>query len=288
MIFVPTTWLSNRCGKSVDPVPIQGEVAIKVHSKHETVKNTPFFIIGCVRSGTTLLRDVLRNHPRLAAPEETHFFRWAEPFGGVPYRNTVCNNRVLKRHRELDRIDEEMFQELLDQSVSRADLYRRYMQCYIETNKPEAQRWFDKSPQNVYGAALIASDMPGAQFIHIVRHPLDVVSSLRIGKVMKVANIIGACNYWKEAADIVHVIKKAFPDRVYEVRYEDFTRQPEVGIKALLDFLGEDYDASHYKHMKMAPKRHKHAEIFSAEEICQIQQLCRRWSRHYGYFAEAS
>ena len=248
------------------------------------MKNTPFFIVGCVRSGTTLLRDVLRNHPRLAAPEETHFFRWAEPLGGVPYRNAVCNNRVLQRHRELDGIGEAAFLELLDHSVSRADLYRRYMQRYILTNKPGAQRWFDKSPQNVYGAALIASDMPGAQFIHIVRDPLDVVSSLRIGKVMKVADIVGACNYWKEAADIVHVIKKAFPDRVYEVRYEDFTRKPVVGIKALLAFLGEAFDASHYKHMKIEPRTHEHAEIFSGEEIRQIQQLCRRWGRHYGYF----
>jgi hypothetical protein len=248
------------------------------------LRNNPFFIIGCVRSGTTLLRDVLRNHPRLAAPEETHFFRWAEPMGGVPYRNTVCNSKVLKRHRELDGIAEGAFQEMLDQSVSRAELYRRYMQRYIEANKPGAQRWFDKSPQNVYGAALIASDMPGAQFIHIVRDPLDVVSSLRIGKVIKVANIVGACNYWKEAADIVHVIKKAFPKRVYEVRYEDFTHRPMAEIKALLGFLGEAFDASHYKHLKIEPRGHKHAEIFSEEEIRQIQQLCRRWGRHYDYF----
>jgi hypothetical protein len=94
------------------------------------LRNYPFFIIGCVRSGTTWLRDVLRSHLRLAAPEETHFFRWAEPMGGVPYRNTVCNSRVLKRHRELDGIEEAAFQEMLDQSVSRAELYRRYMQSH--------------------------------------------------------------------------------------------------------------------------------------------------------------
>ena len=44
-------------------------------------QQAPFFVLGCVRSGTTMLRDALRMHPHLACPEETHFFRWGEPFG---------------------------------------------------------------------------------------------------------------------------------------------------------------------------------------------------------------
>ena len=190
------------------------------------LENSPFFIVGCVRSGTTMLRDVLRNHPNLAAPEETHFFRWAEPFGGVPFRQVVSGNRVLKRHREMDGIEESEFQTILDQSVSRADLCRRYMRLYIEKNKPGAKRWFDKTPQNVYGAAMIAGEMPDAKFIHIVRDPMDVVSSLRIGKIVKVQNLVGACSYWNEAAEIISVIKRAYPERVIEVRYEDFTHEP--------------------------------------------------------------
>ena len=47
--------------------------------------NTPFFVLGCVRSGTTLLRDILRQHPRLESPEETHFFRWSDPYGSPRY-----------------------------------------------------------------------------------------------------------------------------------------------------------------------------------------------------------
>jgi len=246
--------------------------------------NSPFFIIGCVRSGTTLLRNVLRNHPHLAAPEETHFFRWAEPFGGIPYRKMVSDNRILKRHRELDGIEELEFQKILDQSISRADLYRRYMQLYIKKNKPDAQRWFDKTPQNVYGAALIAGEMPGATFIHIVRHPMDVVSSLRIGKVVKVQNVVGACNYWNEAAEIISVVKRAYPARVHEVKYEDFTQEPLAEIRKMLDFLGEDTDPALYEHIKTQPIQHDHGKLFLDEELRQIQRLCRRWGTYYGYF----
>ena len=240
--------------------------------------------MGCVRSGTTLLRDVLRSHPRLAAPEETHFFRWAEPFGGVPFQKIVSDNRVLKRHREMDGIEESEFQEILKVSISRADLYQRYMRLYIKKNKPEARRWFDKTPQNVYGSALIAGAIPDVKLIHIVRNPLDVVSSLRIGIIVKVQNLVGACNYWNEAAEIINVVKKAYPERVYEVKYEDFTRNPQPEIHKMLLFLGERYDSEYFKDIKMLPITHDHSKLFSKGEIARIQRLCQRWGARYGYF----
>ena len=37
----------------------------------------PLFLVGCVRSGTTLTRDLLRRVPGVICPEETHFLRWS-------------------------------------------------------------------------------------------------------------------------------------------------------------------------------------------------------------------
>ena len=34
---------------------------------------SPVFVVGCPRSGTTLLRLMLNAHPRLAIPPESHF-----------------------------------------------------------------------------------------------------------------------------------------------------------------------------------------------------------------------
>lgn len=248
------------------------------------MNNSPFFIVGCVRSGTTLLRNVLRRHPHLASPEETHFFRWAEPFGGIPFRRMAIENRVLKRHREMDGISEAEFEMLVDQSASRAELCRRYMRLYIDRNKPEAQRWFDKTPQNVYGAALIAGEIPEAKFIHIVRHPLDVIASLRIGVVVKVQNLIAACSYWNEAAAIINVVKTAYPKRVYELRYEDFTREPLAELEKILGFLGESYDPKYFRALQMKPKTHDHNELFSEDELAEIKWHCRYWGAQYGYF----
>lgn len=244
----------------------------------------PFFILGCVRSGTTFLRDVLRRHPNLASPEETHFYRWAEPYGTPAYTKILLNNSTLVRHRELDGISEELFKKILKNSTSRSDLSRRYASHYIAKNKSTARRWFDKTPQNVYGAALLASEFPGSPLIHIVRNPLNVVSSLKLGKVMHVPEIVGACNYWIESIEIMDVIKRAYPRRVYEVKYEDLAANFSDELPRILAFLGEDYDAQVFADVVSKPRQHVHAELFTQEERQWIEKLCGRLAKRYGYF----
>src|SRR5574343_178263 len=90
----------------------------------------PFFILGSVRSGTTMLCNALRLHPNLACPEETHFFRWGEPFAGPTYTHTTTQGVVLKKHREIDGITDEEFKLIFESSTSRADLCERYMRRY--------------------------------------------------------------------------------------------------------------------------------------------------------------
>lgn len=253
------------------------------------MQKKPFFIIGCVRSGTTLLRNVLRNHPNLASPEETHFFRWSDPFGTITSLTmmTAANkNSVLKKHREIDGVTEQQFNDILQKSVSRADLQKRYMRCYLANNNMEGRRWFDKTPQNVYGAAIIATEFPGSKFVHIVRNPMDVVSSLRIGKVVKIENLIGACNFWNEAAASIYTLKRAYPGRVYEVKYESFTSNFLPEIEKLLTFLDEEFNADDFTSITTQPKEHPHDNLFTEKERQTIEKLCGRWGKHYGYFGK--
>lgn len=233
-----------------------------------------------------MLRDILRRHPNFACPEETQFFRWSEPFGTQGYHNTVLNNPVLKRHREIDGIEQEEFSRILKSQKSRAGLYKRYMELYIQRKKPSATRWFDKSPQNVYGAPLVATTIPGSKFIHIVRDPVQVVSSLRIGKVMKVESLVGACNYWNEAASIMLVMKRAFPKRVFELHYEEFVDRPMEHLASIFDFLGEPFDPEIFNGVATRKVTHDDTQVLNAEEIAMVKRLCRAGRVHYGY-AEA-
>ena len=245
----------------------------------------PFFILGCVRSGTTLLRDVLRRHPNLASPEETHFYRWGDPFGTAMAIAPLLNNPDLRRHRELDGISHEEFEVLLAGTSSKADLCAKYMNLYLSKSGQQGKRWFDKTPQNVNGSALIASQFPNARFVHIVRDPVDVVSSLRVGKVMKIESLVGACNYWLESVQILDVLKNAYPRRVYEVRYEDLTADFLPGLEKIVNFIGEGWDPTYFADVTIKASSHKHGSLFGDEELKQVELLCGEWGQRYGYFS---
>jgi hypothetical protein len=243
----------------------------------------PFFILGCVRSGTSFLRDVLRRHPNLACPEETHFFRSAEPFGVARYRKALIDSAVLKKHRELDGIGESEFERLLQTSSSRGELMRRYMRLYLQRRKPGAQRWFDKTPQNVYGAALIAADFPAARFVHIVRDPRDVVASLRVGRVVEIPELIGACSAWIEAIQIIDTLRRAFPRRVHELRHEDLIDDFSAELKKLMDFIDEPFDPAMFADAVVRRRVYDHEQFFTDEERETIRKVCGVSAERYGY-----
>jgi hypothetical protein len=244
---------------------------------------SPFFILGCVRSGTTMLRDVLRRHPNFACPEETHFLRWGEPFGTEGLGKQIIRNPVLREHRTLDGISEEEFSSLYWGSQSKADLYQRYMARFIKHNKPNAHRWFDKTPQNVYGALLVAAAIPDAKFVHIVRNPLNVAASLRIGKVMRIPWGVAAANYWLEAIQIIAGLKKAYPDRVHELKYESFAQDASAAIHDLMRFLDEPYESADFCDLPIREVDHLRDGGLSAKARDEVIRVCGNEMRRYGY-----
>ncbi|MEM9704521.1 MAG: sulfotransferase [Pseudomonadota bacterium] len=248
-------------------------------------RRPPFFIIGCVRSGTTLLRDVIASHPQLFCPNETHFFRYAEAYGTLAYITPFMNRKIFKNHRDLDSISEEQFRdEILLKSHSRGELMRRYADAYLSAqNAPAGARWFDKTPQNVYGAFLIAHQFPEARFIHIVRNPLNVIASLKGSEVMTVKQIVGAANYWLEAAIMMQSLKGLYPDRVFEMRYDQFTADPAPFIQSIFDFIGEDASGVGYKMRKIKPEKNKYKKLLTADDLEFANEICGDMAKAYGF-----
>ncbi len=199
-------------------------------------EKTPFFIVGAPRAGTTLLREILRTHSELCCPAETHFFRWGHPFGGTAFRdqyfavpsNLAGTEPIYRLHRALDGVGDNEFSVLLDQAKTRAGLQDAYFALYQKRNGLEGKRWFDKSPQNVYGIFLLNALYKRPQFIHLVRNPLDVVASLMVGEDLRADGLIEACNYWLEAVAIFNQFKAAWPAQSFELKFERFAKHPEA------------------------------------------------------------
>ncbi|MED5314985.1 MAG: sulfotransferase [Pseudomonadota bacterium] len=245
--------------------------------------SAPFFVVGCVRSGTTLLRDLLRQHPNVDSPEETHLFRWPHPFGTVDFTHIQEHNETLRAHREIDGVDEQQFLSLLADANSRRDMQDRYAKLFLAAKASRASRWFDKTPQNIYGILLLSAVYPDAKFVHIVRHPLNVVSSLRAGKVMGPHTIQAGINTWLEAVSIAAEFQSAWPDRIHTLTYEELTTSPESVLFALLDFLGETAPSNPFDVRQVHPERNLHEELLSDAERAMIRGQLAAEMAHYGY-----
>lgn len=243
----------------------------------------PLFIIGAMRSGTTLVRDLLRRQTNVICPEETHYYRFGEPFRAPGHRNAILGNATLKKHREIDGIQQPDFERMVVRSRNRAELMRTHVAYMADARGLADYRWFDKTPQNVYGLPLLRAEFPKARFLHLVRNPLNVVASLKLGKVVKIQDIHAACNCWIEAVQIVRTCAPLLGDDLLELRYEDITSAPVNSMKRLLDFSELGTDMSLYSARDVHAERDQYRDILSAGEQQIVSNRCGQLAAAYAY-----
>lgn len=231
----------------------------------------PFFILGAPRSGTTLLRDLLRQRPDLICPEETMYYRWPSAFGSPEYKAVATRNTVLKKHRALDGIGEAEFQALVEGCEDRRELMERHIARLRETLDAPLAGWFDKSPYNVYGLPLLAAQYPEARIVHIHRHPVEVA----------------AVNVWLEPLAILDQMRPVIAGRLIELSYGDLTDAPERTLAELESALG--LAAFKYSTPHVGPERGRaiFRKSFGGAEIEYVERRCAKYMQAYGYRSAA-
>jgi len=203
---------------------------------------SPFFVIGCPRSGTTLLRNLLRSHPALAIPSESHFIpRFYRAWGDPP--DDRAARRLAGRILALDWVRRWK----LDLTPAHFDGCRTYAalvdQLYAAiAERKGASRWGDKTPVYAREIPTLHRLFPSGQFIHIIRDGRDVAPSLRRTAFMA-RSPYTAARYWKaHVAAARRDGPPLGPARYLEVGYEDLLRDTETIMRRVCTFLGEPFD----------------------------------------------
>ena len=232
--------------------------------------NRPIFVIGCPRSGTTLLTLMLHAHSRIAVPPETRFlmpvYRRRAKFGDL---TDVANRRALARYIVRPRTGTKLGQLNLDRRQVRrriikgpptigtavGSVYRSYADRF---GKP---RWGDKRPTYFRDIDAIRVLFPDAQFIHLIRDGRDCVASLKRMPWWK-HGTIGAIAMWVHAIDCGRRAERRLPrDSFYVLHYERLVTDPRVELSALCDFLGEAFEErmleSHLSATPTLPERQR-------------------------------
>ncbi|MBP2704795.1 sulfotransferase [Microbispora sp. RL4-1S] len=238
----------------------------------------PVFVIGCPRSGTTMLQLMLHSHPRLAVPPETRFLVPAyfsrRAYGDMRLADNrrklaawIAEGRNTK-FRELGIDAADFVQAAMHGPGSFGSVIGMVFKCYAERfGKP---RWGDKRPSYYRHVEMLVRMFPDAQFVHLIRDGRDCVASLKQMPWYKPDSVHAMAN-WAEAIDFGRRHARKLPsDSFYELRYEDLTTDPETELKKLCAFIGEDYDPAmcEPRHMaEVAVPKHKVWHINTHTEV---------------------
>ena len=206
------------------------------------MRNSPIFVVGASRSGTNLFRDLLRSHPRITFPGESHFIPLLYRAYGDPQtqRDARRLGRIILNLGWVKRwklgLDHSSFDgcRSFRQVVTR--LYEAWM-C-----REGKQRWGDKTPHYVNEIPLLRTIFPNCQVIHVYRDGRDVALS-------SLAFYYGSWNLYTAARQWRCFVKRGRsagatlpPESYFEVRYENLVTHPEETLKSVCAFLGEAFD----------------------------------------------
>lgn len=260
------------------------------------MEQDPVFIVGCGRSGTTLLRVMLAASDRLTIPPESDFlWRTARRFGTA--------TRMLGRHEEfistleaissfpaLELSADEIRDELKRQpGETVADCVAAVYRLYARKNG--RSRWGDKNPFYVRYLGQIHRLFPNVRVIHVVRDGRDVAVSLRKTK-MRPHNLFLTARRWVSCVEAGRRWGAQHRDRYLEIQYEALIAQPERELERVCHFIGETFSPAmleYHQHnqdlRQVAPAERIHhgnlarpimsrnAEKWRAELTLQDQQI---------------
>ncbi|WP_214109449.1 sulfotransferase family protein [Acrocarpospora catenulata] len=235
----------------------------------------PIFVVGCPRSGTTLLQLMLHSHPRIAVPPETRIlvqvYRARRQFGDM---REPANRRALAKRialgsrtqfRDLEVDPDAFIRRAVDGPGSLGSIIGLVYQMFAERHGKV--RWGDKRPPYIRHLDAVLAMFPDAQIIHLIRDGRDCVSSLKEMPWFK-GDTYEAVHRWAEAIDIGRKVKLP-ADSYYELRYEDLTADPVGALSGLCTFLGEEYDPAMREPYKVADvvPQHKDWHVNTRQEV---------------------
>jgi hypothetical protein len=219
----------------------------------------PFvFIVGCPRSGTTLLQRILDAHPRIAVTPETH---WIVRYHKKLTRKTAeawVTPKLLPKLFAYPRfpalgLGREEVEKLLDPETPVP--YARFVSGIFELygkarGKPLVG---DKTPGYCRHVPVLHGLWPQAKFIHLIRDGRDVCLSAiywkKPGKLLSRSPTWGedrvttAALWWAWHVRMGREAGSLLGDDLYrEVRYESVVARPEEECAKLCAFLGAPYD----------------------------------------------
>jgi hypothetical protein len=238
--------------------------------------NPYVFVVGCARSGTTLLKRVLNAHPQIAISKETHWIPlvYEERAGLTPddFVTPTLIDKLLK-----------------DRRFTRLGIGRPELEALLGNGQPVTYAQFVSGIYDLYGKAqgkplvgdktpiyglevdLLHRLWPKAKFVHLIRDGRDVCLSVENWKRKSGGTgldenfttwaedpVTTTAVWWTWRVGLTRQVGQPLgPGLYYEMRYEALVQQPAQECAKLCTYLGVTYDDRmlrfHEGHTKAKP-----------------------------------
>jgi hypothetical protein len=219
------------------------------------VWSPPVFVVGCSRSGTTLVQTMLDSHPRMGVTYEADFLIDV-PLGLRSYQAnaaqalTAAEAHPNFRTHSYDAAEARgVCREL---GITDAPGSMRVLAASQALAQGKS-RWGNKTPKALLHLAELAVVYPDAQFIHVIRDGRDAASSQT--RVSSRSLVEGALLWRTGLRTGRRAGSRLGPNRYLEVRLEEVLASPEAQLRRMCAFLGEAFAPSMLQSHKAARHR---------------------------------
>ena len=283
--------------------------------------NSPIFIVGTPRSGTTLTARILDKHSSIFIPGETHFFDdiWARRKELGREFDQSCRFKILERLKTLygrynESDDQARVAALLDDMQVRDNLsnnwnsYTDVFSSFMEMQMLHEgkKRWGNNTPRDIFHVQTIMDFFPQAKIIVCVRDVRDFLLSYQgkwratapeeVERLKKLYHPVITSLLWKSSMKLLPGIKESVPrQNLHIVRYENLVTDPENTVKEICEIIGEDFEQG-MLNVETYGSSHGNMDqgIFSSsigrwktqlsqEEIWIAQKICQNQMNDLGY-----
>jgi Sulfotransferase family len=228
----PTTWLDF--GKFVAAATVD---SVKHRRDFRDVERF-FFLVGYPRSGSTLIGSVLNAHPEMVIAHESDLFRYVRP--GIT-RNQLFA-LLLRRDRQFAAVDRRWngFDYALDSEHQGRFVHLRVIG---DKHSGRAARRIHQDPALLDRLRRVVK-VP-IRVLHIIRNPFDNIASIAHNRDLPVARAIEI--YRSLGVAVTDVCGRLHSDELFEVRYEEFTKNAAESLTGLCRFIGVEAPAEYVK-----------------------------------------
>jgi hypothetical protein len=284
----------------------------------------PLFIVGCGRSGTTIVYKLLCEHPDLA-----WFSNYAERWPALPQLEALTRLRDIGTiRRSPSRFVPQPVEgyALWDRSdppdvrrrnarLSGADVDAEHAQrvgdlvaAHVRYHK--GHRFINKNTRNSRRVLYLDAIFPEAVFLHVVRDPRAVVASLLAVHWWpdlplwwsddQTPRALAAAGSKPEAVAAEHWVKSVErlladarhlpPSRYLEIRYEAFTESPETVLSSVCTFAGLSSSARITEALRrrtVSSQNVKYKSQFGDEALRTVELIVAPLAARLGYRIEA-